>query len=234
MSKSKGINISMKLLVASPKGGVGKTTTSTNLAVKIASTGNKVGLVDIDHNRNSVKWGNYRDQQKEIPLKGEIKIFDLFGKENIDKAILEIEEELSNVLIDSGGYDSSAFREALLCADAIIVPSRPNQADVESAGEVIELIEEANTIRVNDLELDPIKVYVYITQVPTNTKVTALDDARNAFKQVEDVVTVLNAVNYDRIAYSRAYGMGLSVIEMSVGATKAAEEVNALAEELFG
>lgn len=224
----------MKLLIANSKGGVGKTTTATNLTAYILNTGENVGLADIDHNKNSVKWGNYRESQTDqITAKGTLKIFDLFGKSEISKSIQEIENELSNVVIDSGGYDSTGFREALLCADAIIVPTRPNQADVESTGEVLELIEEANTIRVNELELDPLKVYIYITQVPTNTKITALDDARKAFAQVEDFATVLKSVNYDRIAYSRAYGMGLSVIELTMGASKAAEEVNALAQELF-
>lgn len=224
----------MKVLIANSKGGVGKTTTATNLAAWIANSGENIGLVDLDHNKNSVKWGIYREAQKDqLKATGILKTFDLFGKTEIANLINEIETDLSNVVIDSGGYDSSAFREALLCADAIVIPTRPNQADVESTGEVLELIEEANAIRVNDLELDPIKVYIYITQVPTNTKIKALDDARNAFKQVEDFATVLSAVNYDRIAYSRAYGMGLSVMELNMSATKATEEVHALAQELF-
>lgn len=145
----------------------------------------------------------------------------------------KIESETPNVILDCGGYDSSGFREALLCSDAILIPTRPNQADVESTGEILELIEEANNIRVNERDLDPLHVYIYITQVPTNARITALDDARNAFKEVEDFAKVLDSVNYDRIAYSRAYGMGLGVIELNIGASKAAEEVNALAEELF-
>lgn len=223
----------MKLLIANSKGGVGKTTTATNLAAWIANSGQSVALADLDHNKNSIKWSIYRGNQESLSTKGEIKTYDLFGKSDIAQTIAEIENEMTNVVMDSGGYDSSGFREALLCADAILIPTRPNQADVESTGEVLELIEEANNIRANEMDLDPLGVYIYITQVPTNARITSLDDARSAFKQVEDFAKVLNAVNYDRIAYSRAYGMGLGVIELNIGATKAAEEVNTLAEELF-
>ena len=223
----------MILLIANSKGGVGKTTTATNLAAWIANSGQDVALVDLDHNKNSVKWGAYREAQEELQTKGALKIFNLFGQSEVNKSIQKLEDELTNVVVDSGGYDSNAFREALLCADAILIPTRPNQADVESTGEVLELIEEANSIRSNDLEIDQVKVYVYITQVPTNVQITALDDARKAFEEVKDSATVLTSVNYNRIAYPRAYGMGLSVLELNLSATKAAEEVNALAEELF-
>jgi Mrp family chromosome partitioning ATPase/predicted Fe-Mo cluster-binding NifX family protein len=41
-------NIRQKLLVLSGKGGVGKSTVAANLAVSLASAGNRVGLLDID------------------------------------------------------------------------------------------------------------------------------------------------------------------------------------------
>ncbi|PUU98920.1 partition protein, partial [Acinetobacter baumannii] len=96
-----------------------------------------------------------------------IKTYHLFGQPEIDKVISKIESETPNVILDCGGYDSSGFREALLCSDAILIPTRPNQGDVESTGEILELIEEANNIRVNERDLDPLHVYIYITQVPT-------------------------------------------------------------------
>lgn len=48
--------ISFKILVASPKGGVGKSTISANLAAFIQSTGQSVTLLDFDNHGSSSNW----------------------------------------------------------------------------------------------------------------------------------------------------------------------------------
>lgn len=223
----------MKLLIANSKGGVSKTTIATNLAVWIATQlGEKVAIVDLDHNRNSYKWWLYRTQATLLESTAEIKAFDLHKNTSIKDDLAKLEEEYGNVIIDSAGYDSNIFRESLIFCDSILLPTRPNQADIESTGEIMEVIEEANEIRAS-LDFDPVFPYVYLTQVPTNSRITVDEDARKTLEEVRHFATVIDSANYNRIAYSHTYKMGLGVMEMSLAANKAKEEVTLLANQLF-
>lgn len=44
------------ILVANPKGGSGKTTLSTNLAGYLASTGERVAMLDLDRQKSATQW----------------------------------------------------------------------------------------------------------------------------------------------------------------------------------
>ena len=51
----------MIIVVGCNKGGAGKTTTATNLAVALAMQGNDVCIVDADHQRSAARWHQDRE-----------------------------------------------------------------------------------------------------------------------------------------------------------------------------
>ena len=228
----------MILLLANAKGGVGKTATATNLVTWLVH--NKkvdVALIDLDTNKNSRNWGVYREQNKASLPDGlnQIHVEYLAETPNAYDRIVELNKNYQYVILDMGGHDSNVFRQCLLGTDEILIPLRPNQGDIDVTSDVLEVIEQANEIRSGELEIDPIMPFIYFTQVNSNPRVPALRQAVADFKAAsgDAWMTIDSTASYSRQAYSTAYGAGLGVIELKIGASKAANDVNELAEIIF-
>ena len=111
----------MIVCIANQKGGVGKTTLATNLAVALSKKGDTV-LVDADDQQSAVKWSKRRTENK---------IETEHHKGDLKKVLLDLQKKYKYVVLDVAGRDSEEFRSALQVADKLIVPTQPSQADVE-------------------------------------------------------------------------------------------------------
>ena len=60
----------MIILVGSEKGGVGKSTLSTNFAVLLASLKKDVIIVDTDRQSTSANWAQYREETDKKRIEG--------------------------------------------------------------------------------------------------------------------------------------------------------------------
>jgi chromosome partitioning protein len=110
-----------KILVANPKGGVGKSTLATNLAGWLAKSGKRTMLGDTDRLQSSRAWLSLRS-----PALPYITAWDIQpGKP------ARPPKETTHVVLDSpAGLHGKRLEQLLRMADRIIVPLQPSLFDI--------------------------------------------------------------------------------------------------------
>lgn len=131
----------MIILLASDKGGVGKTTTGINLASYAANRGDKVAILKADKNPDVMNWHSKR-QENGLP---NIDVFESYG--NISKRIKSLAAEYPVLIVDCPGHDSEEFRSALLVSDVLLTLVKPSSdLEVETLTSVMEKAKSAQTV----------------------------------------------------------------------------------------
>jgi len=112
------------VLVASSKGGVGKTTIATHLAAQSALSGQHTVLVDADPQGSSTRWAERRAglESAVLPLDG--------SRRNWQKSV---PDGTQRVVIDARAGAMADHLEGFLeQADALIVPVLPSSLDIDA------------------------------------------------------------------------------------------------------
>ena len=109
------------IVVANPKGGVGKSTFSTNLAGYFASRGYRVMLGDADPQQSSLSWLALR-----APTLAPIAAWEIErGK------LAKPPKGTTHIVLDTpAGLHGGRFDEVLRIADKVIVPLQPSMFDI--------------------------------------------------------------------------------------------------------
>ena len=109
------------VVIANPKGGVGKSTLATNVAGYFASQGHAVMLGDADRQQSSKLWLGLRP-----PAARPIATWDV----NAD-LIVKPPKGTTHVVLDTpGGLHGWRFNDVIKLADKIIVPLQPSVFDI--------------------------------------------------------------------------------------------------------
>lgn len=109
------------IVVANPKGGVGKSTLSTNVAGYFASRGHAVMLGDADVQQSSRLWLGLRPAAARPVSTWELG----------DDAVARPPKGTSHVVVDTpAGLHGRRFKEVMKMADKIIVPLQPSVFDI--------------------------------------------------------------------------------------------------------
>jgi chromosome partitioning protein len=125
------------LVVASQKGGVGKTTIAGHLAVmaEIRNAG-PVALIDTDPQGSLSSWWNER--QAETPMFASVDIGNL--KKHLN-ALAKAGVKLA--IIDTPPAVTDTIREVIAVADLVLIPTRPSPHDLRAVGSTVDLVERA-------------------------------------------------------------------------------------------
>ncbi len=202
------------ITIANQKGGVGKTTIATNLAVALSKKGTVV-LVDADDQQSAIKWSKRRTEN-------------LIATEHhtgdLQKILHDLQKKYDYVVLDVAGRDSDEFRSALKIADKLIVPTQPSQADVEVLPFVLKMF---NTYHKGNEKLEP---FIVVNKAPSNSKSTEVADSIELLQTLPKF-KILNTVIRDRKQFRDASVQGLSVLEM--GSSKAKDEFNEFLVEIL-
>ena len=125
------------IVVASQKGGVGKTTLVGHLGVMAELKGaGPVALIDTDPQGSLALWWNEREA--ETPLFAQVDIDHL--AEHL-KALASAGVKLT--IIDTPPSVTALIEKVLAVADLVIIPTRPSPHDLRAVGSTVELVERA-------------------------------------------------------------------------------------------
>lgn len=214
----------MIILVGSEKGGTGKTTLATNLAVLRAMDGFDVLLVDADRQGSASSWSATRSEYALEPV---VTCTGIQGRAT-GSEIVKLRPKFDDVIIDAGGRDSIELRSCMLIADVMVIPVRPSQFDLWTVSTSEQLINDAR-LRGNE-RLVPI---VVINATSPNPVIRETEETLELLKDF-DTFKVADAVIHERIAFRHAAREGCSVVELTEGDNrKATIEIRNLYNEIF-
>ncbi|MDZ7591389.1 MAG: ParA family protein [Rubrivivax sp.] len=111
------------IVVANPKGGVGKSTLATNIAGCLAATGHAVMLGDVDRQQSARQWLALRPPQ--LPA---ISGWDVAGND-----IVKPPKGTTHVVLDTpAGLHGKRLDAVMRIADRILIPLQPSLFDIQA------------------------------------------------------------------------------------------------------
>ena len=211
----------MIIIVGCNKGGAGKTTTATNLAVGLAAKGNDVCLVDADPQRSAARWHQDREEAGHNPA-----ITLVEKRDNISQTLRAMDGKFDYVIVDVAGRNSREMITGAAVAQVIVAPHQASQLDLDTLAEL-----QQQTVRIRDLNPD-LKVFIYHAMASTNPSVKETEQREflEYVSQFEEFQP-LESISYYRKVYKDVIPIGQSVLEY--GNEQAIQEVQSLIAEVF-
>lgn len=206
------LKVYMIVMIGGVKGGTGKTTIATNLAVMRSASGKKLLLVDADEQKSTVTWANQRDV-----LGIETRWTTVsFGGKALRSQLLRMKDDYDDIIIDVGGRETTSLRASLSIADVCIVPFKPRSLDIWTLGDVKCVIAEMKPANPN------LKVYAFINQA--DAKGSDNEGSKSILEECEEIKCIPITVGC-RKSFANAASDGISVIEMKTLDRKAVNEI---------
>lgn len=193
------------IVIASQKGGAGKTTLATHLAVAAGLSGvGKVLVMDMDEQGSLTQWWNAREA--EAPYLTQATLSELPEKiKELEKAGFEL------LFIDTPPKVTEEIRQAVNVADLVVIPVRPSPNDLRAVGATVDIVKERKK-----------SFFFALTQAKSNANLTA-----QAMAVLSNFGAVAPVIIGDRVEYAASMTDGRTVCETDTK-SKSATEINNL------
>jgi chromosome partitioning protein len=215
--------MSIVLVVATPKGGSGKTTLSVLMAHVMASTGMTVQLVDADPQRSLAQWHAAARQSGQDLTNISVTVADN------DQALLQaMAASAADILVvDLPGIMSRSLHMVVARANLLVIPSRASGVDLK---EVAKLLAYLEGILKNAAPLRYCCVLNAVEGIEVST--TAFKEAV-AFGRANGIEMARVLVKSRPIYKRLLHGEAVSLSDGSQTAQKAFSNIGILMNELF-
>jgi chromosome partitioning protein len=184
----------VRLAVANLKGGSGKTTSAVYLALGLAERGRTL-LVDTDPYGSALAWSEQAGEAGEFPP-----TVIHWPTRDLARRVGQVAGDYAHVVIDTPPNQDALVRQALLCADVLLVPLAPTLLEVARLGPTFDAAAEVEA-------LHPVTIRVLLVRVRGGTR--SARDARLALEAPPPEglgLPTMQAEVHLRESYATAYG----------------------------
>ena len=216
------------IAIANQKGGVGKTTTSINLAASIAEMGKRVLAIDLDPQGNMTSGLGLRLIPSNVNLAGaEIELLGINDKEYILKTAVDyIRDDYDFIVIDCPPSLNMLTVNAMTTADTVLVPIQCEYYALEGLSQLIHTINLVQERLNPNLQMEGVVFTMYDVRTKLSNQV------------VENVKENLDTKIYEtmiprniRLAEAPSYGIPINMYDSK---SAGAESYRKLAKEIVG
>ncbi len=203
----------MVFSICNEKGGSGKTTFAINLATKLNEQG-KCLVIDLDPQKSISAFLSFREEKK-MPFD-----FKNSHSKELQELIKQAKKSYQNIVIDTGGRDSTEMRSAMIYSNICIIPTIPNGLDVVVLSKMLECLKEAKKIN------QDLKGIVVIAKAMTNPFLQhKIGEFQEFIKSKnENDFFLLKNIIFEREALKEAILQGKGIMEEGIKNSKRARE----------
>lgn len=209
----------MIVCVGGQKGGSGKSTLAVNLAVLRAIHGYNVLLCDADDQETATDFTAIR-AQTDLTKYASIKL----TGQAVRTELLKLKEKYQDIVIDTGGRDTTSQRAALSVANILLVPFVPRSFDIWTLEKTAKIVEDMRQVN------QSLEAYSFLNRADPKGR-----DNEDAAEFLRDNATIrfMPFPLGTRKAFSNASAAGLSVVEYKPFDLKAYEEITKIYNYVF-